>query len=106
MRPLRIITPWLALMYGTEKSMFFLRSAVIVISARPKSHCLGPGRYMFWKLFWTYTIFFSPSALAIALAMSISMPFGTEDAGRTLLPDGSGVTFWNPGDGMLRPTVS
>ena len=33
--------------------MFFLRSAVIVISARPKSHFLGPGRYMFWKLFWT-----------------------------------------------------
>ena len=32
--------------------MFFLRSAVIVISARPKSHRLGPGRYMFWKLFW------------------------------------------------------
>ena len=38
--------------------------------------------------------------------MSISMPFGLDEAGRTLLPDGNGVTFWKPGEGMLRPTVS
>ena len=43
--------------------MFFLRSAVIVISARPKSQRLGPGRYMFWKLFWIVDDLLEPELL-------------------------------------------
>src|SRR3954447_6162963 len=103
LRPLRTITPWLALKYGVEKSTFFARADVMVTSANVKSHFFGPGAYTVEKFELLYQWMFeaeNPSFLAMTTARSISKPFGL----LTLVPRTE--PLWKPTAGRLSPTVS